>query len=71
MNRCPFCGARLIGRIGRERYYCSECCHEWTVEEGHIKIYRILVDGTVDSLKLGSDAVLANAKSRFNRRQAG
>ncbi len=55
MKRCPFCGARLIGRIGRDRYYCRECCHEWTGEQGDIKIFKILSDGTVASLQAGAE----------------
>ena len=55
MKRCPLCGARLIGRIGRDRYYCRECCHEWTGGQCDIKIYKILSDGTIASLQDGAE----------------
>ena len=50
MNSCPLCGAREVGRIGRERYYCRECCHEWTKGGGEVKIYEVLSDGSVEQL---------------------
>ncbi len=48
---CPLCGARDVGRIGRERYYCRTCYHEWTDKSGEVKIFRIASDGTVMRLK--------------------
>ncbi len=48
---CPICGGRTVGRIGRERYYCGECCHEWIEGKETLKVYRILSDGTVSCLK--------------------
>jgi len=51
MNSCPLCGAREVGRIGRERYYCRECCHEWTKGGGEVKIYEVLSDGSVEQLE--------------------
>ncbi len=50
MNSCPICGSREVGRIGRERYYCGECCHEWTKGGGEVKIYEVLSDGTIEPL---------------------
>lgn len=50
MNSCPFCGAREVGRIGRERYYCRECCHEWTKGGGEVKIFEVMPDGSVEPL---------------------
>ncbi|AFQ46066.1 hypothetical protein [Desulfosporosinus meridiei] len=48
---CPLCEARDVGRIGRERYYCRECCHEWTKGDGVVKIYEVLSDGSVERLE--------------------
>lgn len=48
---CPLCEARDVGRIGRERYYCRECCHEWTKGDGIVKIYEVLSDGSVERLE--------------------
>jgi len=56
--RCPICGSRETGKINRGRYFCGECCHEWTVEdEGSITVYKIAVDGTI--MRLRSKASLA------------
>lgn len=49
---CPLCGMHGVGKIGRERYYCPECCHEWTVKSGEIKLFKISPDGTVARLKV-------------------
>lgn len=67
MTCCPLCGSREIGRIGRQRYYCSECCHEWTGKFNQIKIYSIFPDGTVASLK---EVKILPATPRVHR-QAG
>lgn len=48
---CPLCGARDTGQIGRERYYCHECCLEWTENNGELKIFRINQDGRLSRLK--------------------
>ncbi len=45
--KCPLCNANQIGRIGRERYYCHQCCHEWSKDSKQINAFRILEDGTV------------------------
>ncbi|MCO1601076.1 hypothetical protein [Desulfosporosinus nitroreducens] len=52
---CPLCEARDVGRIGRERYYCRECCHEWTKGDGVVKIYEVLSDGSVERLETKSE----------------
>jgi transposase-like protein len=49
---CPICGSKQIGKINRGRYFCGECCHEWTLEdEGSITVYKIAVDGTIARLR--------------------
>lgn len=50
MNSCPICGAREAGRIGRDRYYCGECCHEWTRGDGEVKIYEVSSDGSIEQI---------------------
>jgi transposase-like protein len=49
---CPICGAHAAGMIGRQRYYCGECCHEWVEKGDEIKVYRITGEGTLYCLKL-------------------
>uniref|UniRef100_UPI00311F4EAA hypothetical protein n=1 Tax=Desulfitobacterium sp. THU1 TaxID=3138072 RepID=UPI00311F4EAA len=52
MSVCPMCNSRETGKINRGRYFCGECCHEWTVEnEGSITVYRITSDGTIVRLR--------------------
>lgn len=52
LNTCPMCTSREIGKINRGRYFCRECCHEWTIEgEGHITVYRITSEGAVVRLR--------------------
>lgn len=68
---CPLCEARDIGRIGRERYYCRECCHEWTKGDGTIKVYEVLPDGSMARLELMSEAVCCPLPRRITRRRAG
>lgn len=70
MNSCPFCGAREPGRIGRERYYCRECCHEWTKGGGEVRIYEVMPDGSVELL-LSELESISRVVSRPEVRRAG
>jgi len=71
MNSCPICGAREVGRIGRERYYCRECCHEWTKGGGEVKIYEVLSDGSVEPLKTEHELFARVSTSLLAQRRAG
>lgn len=71
MNCCPICGAREFGRIGRERYYCRECCHEWTKGGGEVKIYEVLSDGSVEPLKIGHELFSSAVSQPIVQRRAG
>ncbi len=71
MNSCPLCGAREVGRIGRERYYCRECCHEWTKGGGEVKIYEVLSDGSVEQLETEVEPFFHEFTQRVTRRRAG
>lgn len=68
---CPLCEARDIGRIGRERYYCRECCHEWTKGDGVVKIYEVLSDGSVARLETKSDPFPLPITHQVTHRRAG
>jgi len=70
---CPLCKAREVGRIGRERYYCRECCHEWTKGDGDgvVKIYEVLSDGSVERLESSSESRSLTLPQRVTRRRAG
>lgn len=49
--KCPLCGLHGAGRIGRERYYCRQCFHEWSGKQSNLKIFAILKDGTLLPIK--------------------
>ncbi len=49
---CPVCGANATGQIGRQRYYCGECCHEWLEKGNEIKVFGITTEGKLLSLRL-------------------
>ncbi len=70
MDGCPLCRAREVGRIGRERYYCRECCHEWTEGGGEVKIYEVLSDGSVEQLEIGHETFLHEFSQRVPRQNA-
>lgn len=68
---CPICGSKEIGKISRGRYFCGECCHEWTAEEGEITVYQIAVDGSIVRLRSrikgrGNLSANSNASSQAN-----
>lgn len=48
---CPICGSKDIGKISRGRYFCGECCNEWTVDHNEITTYQISIDGSVVRLR--------------------
>lgn len=56
ISTCPLCGTHDTGRIGRKRYYCQECCLEWTENNGELEIFRIGPDGRL--CRLAVDQVL-------------
>lgn len=67
MNFCPVCGAKSLGKIGRERYFCHECYHEWTGTVGDVRVYQVLSDGSVAYVKADAQPSLR----RTRRRRAG
>lgn len=67
MKFCPVCGARSLGKIGRERYFCHECYHEWTGTVDNVRVYQVLSDGSVAYVK----AEPSGALGRVRRRRAG
>lgn len=50
-STCPLCGAHETGRIGRIRFYCHECCLEWTENSGELEYFRIGQDGRLRRIK--------------------
>lgn len=58
MEKCPLCGGRDVGKIGRDRYYCGECCHEWTGERNSVRVYKIMQDGSITRLRTEAELLL-------------
>ena len=71
MSGCPLCNAREVGRIGRERYYCRECCHEWTKGGGEVKIFEVMSDGSVEQLETDFEPFFQEFTQRATRYRAG
>ena len=44
-QRCVQCQGRRVGVIGNQRYFCLECCIEFTVNEKGTIVYSIGADG--------------------------
>lgn len=38
MIKCPQCGYKFLGKIGRRKYYCSNCCSEIFISNNKCKI---------------------------------
>lgn len=43
--RCPNCEGRSIGRVGSEQYYCWDCCVEFNLARGAIRIWHVDPEG--------------------------
>lgn len=43
--RCPNCSGRCIGRVGSEQYYCWDCCVEFNVGRGAVRVFHLDADG--------------------------
>lgn len=43
--RCPNCTSRSIGRVGAEQYYCWDCCVEFSLARGGLRVYHLDADG--------------------------
>lgn len=68
---CPVCGSKEIGRISRERYFCGECCNEWTKDKDEIAVYQIALDGSVVRLRsrgIGRPSASSQDDSIYSKR---
>lgn len=43
--QCPNCHSRSIGRVGAEQYYCWDCCVEFNLARGSVRVYHLDADG--------------------------
>lgn len=50
MLRCPRCAGSGVGRVGAERYYCWDCCIEFTVDKGEVRLYQLDEEGAAVEL---------------------
>lgn len=51
--RCPLCQSRSIGRVGSEQYYCWDCCIEFAVTRGGVRLFRVDSEGELQALEPG------------------
>lgn len=42
---CTKCGSHFTGAIGNKRFFCAECCHEFTIGESNL-LFVLTVEGT-------------------------
>jgi transposase-like protein len=51
-TKCPQCDSKEhVGFLGGslcKRYFCSDCCIEFTIKDGKTKVFNITVNGTVE-----------------------
>ncbi|MBP2652974.1 MAG: hypothetical protein H6Q73_543 [Firmicutes bacterium] len=49
MDNCPVCGARAIGKVGIDQYFCWDCCIEFMLKGQDLKIFYVEADGSLIS----------------------
>jgi len=49
LNNCPVCGARAIGKVGIDQFFCWECCVEFMYKGQDVKIFHVEADGNLIS----------------------
>lgn len=53
--RCPNCAGRCIGRVGTDQYYCWDCCVEFKVGKGSVRVYHLDADGELVAAVMHQD----------------
>ncbi|RAP77244.1 hypothetical protein [Paenibacillus montanisoli] len=48
--KCLNCNSIDIGKIGKQQYFCWNCCIEITVNGEKLDLFQVEKDGTVSSL---------------------
>ncbi|REE80992.1 hypothetical protein A8990_12038 [Paenibacillus taihuensis] len=48
--KCLNCNSNDIGKIGKQQYYCWNCCIEFTINGEKLDLFQVEKDGTVSSL---------------------
>ncbi|SPF35882.1 conserved hypothetical protein [Candidatus Desulfosporosinus infrequens] len=44
-KQCVLCQSRAVRCIGKDQYFCSDCCTEFKVFENKVSVYSISPDG--------------------------
>lgn len=44
---CPVCSNKDIGKIGRSKYFCSNCFSEVSINKNKLKIFEIDENGSL------------------------
>ena len=50
MWSCPNCGSRAVGKVGQERFFCSDCCIEFVNRKRNTLQYLVTDDGSLVSV---------------------
>jgi hypothetical protein len=44
-TQCVLCSSRAVRCIGKDHYFCAECCTEFKVFDNRVSVYSIRPDG--------------------------
>ncbi|MCG0239665.1 MAG: hypothetical protein L6E13_10885 [Firmicutes bacterium] len=67
--RCPECGSRSVGRVGAEQYYCWDCCVEFRVVRGEVRVFYLDPDGELTAA--GPPLLSQRGRSRRGQEPGG
>ncbi|WP_213818166.1 hypothetical protein [Garciella nitratireducens] len=67
---CPVCSKKDIGKIGRNKYFCSNCFSEVSINKNTCNIFQIDENGSLIKIyeKLLKDILVPNSalKEKYN-----
>ena len=53
MFKCPICEGKKVGKIsGAERYFCRDCCLEFSNSNGEVIVFKINENGNLCNIKI-------------------
>lgn len=45
--RCPVCGQKYIGKIGRKKFFCGDCYSELVITNNKCNVFKIDENGSL------------------------
>ncbi len=45
--QCPVCGQKYIGKIGRKKFFCSDCFTELVINKDKCSVFKIDENGSL------------------------